>query len=160
MKNICLLILLFIGTNLFGQSYKYKYKIELPKSSSYFYYQVDTNTNPVDSFTFKLKVIDEKNEPLEFISVTIISSFDTIETYTNEFGLISVNLKYDYLNINISHPSYTYFEANIPFYYKEEVKDFTVVLGKSLSLVIPIIKSKRLLSPKEINEVIEDIYYN
>lgn len=98
MKNICLLILLFFGTNLYSQSYKYTYRIELPKSSSYFYYRVDTNTNPLDSFTFKLKVINEKNHPLEFISVVIISSFDTIERYTNELGLISVNLRYDYLN--------------------------------------------------------------
>lgn len=160
MKTKFLIILFVIPSLALSQEneYKYSYRLNLPDKASFHYLEnITTNTevshNSIQSI--KIELIDESEDPIYTDVIIVKANGDKLMLFPDDDGIINTDLKYDNYNIIVNHPPYSLFDENISL--SSKTKRLTIVLGRSFKLVIPIIKSKRPLTNKELIKLAKQI---
>jgi len=159
MKKMMVLMLLLSTLSGFGQMKGYKYEYKLHLDYAHELNQVLTDTGFYQSYTeIKLRLTTLYGEPLVVSTVKLIG-VDTAIGFTDEDGRIIMRTRPGKYHLVASSPGYKGFETWIELK-PGNMLEFQLKLGRSKSLVIYDVYSKKALSERVLTEIKECLETN
>lgn len=142
--------------------YKYIYRIKLDNYSTSCVientHDIFIDDNSKHKITFICKQINGEID--DFMYLSIIQGNDTIRIESNDMGIAECYLKNDYFILIVSSVLSGKTKFNIYTEPDEIINKIIIYSGKDYSLLIPLVYSKRQLSPNELFIIKEDIRNN